>query len=503
MKFVARVEVHPSKFNPRKHFDQVKLEELARSIGAAGMVEPLVVREAKNGKGYELAAGERRWRAASIAKLDKVPVLVRDLTDDQMLEIMVIENLQRDDLKPLEEARGFRQLIDTQPDKHNAESIATRIGKSPRHVWDRMKLLDLIAPAQALLETDRIQVGHAVLIARLKAEDQKRVLGIGEFKDAAEAVCEDTYRRRQGLWETDHSTSLFTDEEQNKLERSPFYGAKACSVRELEAWIARNVRFDATHAAASAPFLFEPAKTAVDEAMAQPGRGKKVVPITHEYRVPDGARAAERTFGSPSWKRADGQFKSKTCDHSVLGTVVAGPDYGATFQVCVAKDKCDVHWKAEKAARAKRAKMTAGRAKRSEESEEISWRKTEEERKARQAAWEKILPEILESIAAAVKKAKVPVVVQRALRGNRFNGKAKELLGVGAKLSAEDAIRVLALAECVSVAQYSYYGGDGFAKQCGPFGGGIGAIIKKAKAAEKADTRATKAKGKKKGRAAA
>lgn len=500
--------VYPSPHNPRKHFDQAKLAELADSIKAIGILEPIVVRE--NDKGFEIVAGERRYRAAKLAELTEVPIRVMEISDEQLLELMLIENLQRDDLTPMEEGKAYRDLIDSKPTKHSAESIAGKIGKSAKYVWDRMKLLDLVPIARKLLEEGRIQLGHAILIARLKPEDQKRVIG-----DAKE-LNEDPWRRNQGLWETDHSTTLFTsDEEEAAQKKDPWWGFKACSIRELEAWIARNVRFDPEHAATAAPLLFEETAAAVKEAEQREGRGKKVVSITHEYRVPDGARDPdERTYGTNGWKRADGKEGSKTCEHSALGVVVAGPGYGEAFEVCVNKDKCRVHWKHEVDAKARRAKeaqkqtasgaatSAAGGGEKQEEKWKAEQRRYEEEQRKAQEAhklWEKAQPAILASVAAAIEKAPIKQVIATLLDQHRDEGdlnRARKLLKPGT--SAEDVVRLLVLAKLVDESDY-FNAPKNFPKAAGPYGGGIPEILKRLQTSavkEKPAKKPAKKKGK-------
>jgi ParB family chromosome partitioning protein len=153
----------PSKTNPRQHFDETYLAQLAESIAEKGLLEPILVRPlAGHHQRYEIIAGECRYRASKIANETHLPAVIRRYTDEQALEVQLIENLHRQDLAPLEQARGFRALIDSNPTKHSAESIATRIGMSPAWVWDRMKLLDLVKDAQEILSQGRMTVGHAI-----------------------------------------------------------------------------------------------------------------------------------------------------------------------------------------------------------------------------------------------------------------------------------------------------------------------------------------------------
>lgn len=335
--------LRPSPTNPRTHFPEAYITELATSIREKGLIHPIVVREWTAPPAdpadpvYEIVAGECRYRAMQRAGLGLVPVIVRDYTDDQVLEVQLIENIHRTDLTPLEQAAGYRRLIDSNPTKHSADTIATRVGMSPAWVWDRLKLNDLIASVKDLLEREVITVGHAILIARLKPGDQARVVKTHPG-DRSGTIA-------GGLWRRDDGFDFDDAAAARRSVSSDVERLKPCSIRELEAWIRDHVRFDVEHAAKAQPLEFEATAQDVALASAMPGRGKKVVPITYEYRVADDARAGdERTYGRDAWRRADGQEKSETCEHSVLGVVVAGRGRGTTLQVCVARDKCRVHF---------------------------------------------------------------------------------------------------------------------------------------------------------------
>lgn len=177
--------VRPSPTNPRKHFDQQHLQELADSLAKVGQISPIVVRPiaaAKAGEPlYEIVAGERRWRACKLASLGQVMALVRELTDFEVLELQVIENLQRDDLHPLEEAEGYAALLRKPDGVHgyaNAEELAARIGKSRRYVYNRLKLLDLVPAATTACLNGKLSASVALLIARLQPSDQAEALKI-------------------------------------------------------------------------------------------------------------------------------------------------------------------------------------------------------------------------------------------------------------------------------------------------------------------------------------
>ncbi|MGI9330512.1 MAG: ParB/RepB/Spo0J family partition protein [Gammaproteobacteria bacterium] len=164
-------------YQPRRHMDQEALEELARSIKAQGLVQPIVVRPvAGSGDGarYEIVAGERRWRAAQIAGLAEVPVVVRDIPDSAAIAIALIENIQREDLNPLEEAHAIRRLTDEFELTHQAAADA--IGRSRTAVTNLLRLLELGTEARALLENGELEMGHArALLALVSPRVQAEV----------------------------------------------------------------------------------------------------------------------------------------------------------------------------------------------------------------------------------------------------------------------------------------------------------------------------------------
>jgi len=153
-------------FQPRKHFAPEALQELANSIKEQGIVQPLVVRE-RNGK-YELIAGERRWRAAQTLGLLEVPVIIREADDRAVLELALIENLQRENLNPLEEAQGYQQLIDQF--RLTQEEIALKVGKSRAVVANSLRLLKLPTSVQDQVRDARLSVGHAKVLLGLPGE---------------------------------------------------------------------------------------------------------------------------------------------------------------------------------------------------------------------------------------------------------------------------------------------------------------------------------------------
>jgi ParB family chromosome partitioning protein len=162
--------IDPSAVQPRSVFNDAKLEELAKSIASNGVVQPVLLR--RKGARYELIAGERRWRAAQLAGLTKVPAVVREVPDDQVLEIALIENLQREDLNPIEEATGYKKLIETLG--LTQETVAVRVGRDRSYVTNYLRLLRLPEDIQELLQSGRISTGHARTLLGLEQADLQR-----------------------------------------------------------------------------------------------------------------------------------------------------------------------------------------------------------------------------------------------------------------------------------------------------------------------------------------
>jgi ParB family transcriptional regulator, chromosome partitioning protein len=149
--------LHPHPGQPRRRFDEAALDELAGSIAARGMIQPIVVRP--HGHGYQIVAGERRWRAAQRAKLHEVPVVVRDFDEAETLEIALVENIQRQDLNAIEEAQAYQRLVGEYG--HTQEELARIVHKSRSHVANLLRLLDLPAPVQEQVVTGALSMGHA------------------------------------------------------------------------------------------------------------------------------------------------------------------------------------------------------------------------------------------------------------------------------------------------------------------------------------------------------
>ncbi len=185
---LAVTALRPGKYQPRTRMDPGSLEELAASIKAQGLIQPISVRPvAVEGLvSYEIIAGERRWRAAQIAGLPEVPVLIRDIPDDAALAMSLIENIQREDLNPLEEAAGIQRLIDEFAMTH--QEAADALGRSRSAATNLLRLLQLAKPAQDMLMAGDIEMGHARALLALPKSDQGRI---------AAAVVEKSYSVRE------------------------------------------------------------------------------------------------------------------------------------------------------------------------------------------------------------------------------------------------------------------------------------------------------------------
>jgi len=164
--------IRPGQQQPRTTFDQAKLEELAQSIRSTGVIQPLLVRPV--GGMFELVAGERRWRAAQIAGLTRVPTIVRDIPDDKLLELALIENIQRAELNPVEEAKAYKRLIESLG--LTQEEVARRVGRDRTFVTNYLRVLKLPKEIQDLIESEKISFGHArALVAVENPVDQRRL----------------------------------------------------------------------------------------------------------------------------------------------------------------------------------------------------------------------------------------------------------------------------------------------------------------------------------------
>ena len=184
---VALIQPHPEQ--PRRHFDEGALAELADSIGKRGVIQPIIVRP--HGGGFQIVAGERRWRAAQRAQLHRIPAIVRDFDEAETLEIALVENIQREDLNPIEEAEAYRKLI--ADFHHSQEALGRIVGKSRSHIANLIRLLDRPASVQQQVVEQKLSMGHAR--ALIGAPDCETLAKTVEAKGLSVRDTEDLVRR--------------------------------------------------------------------------------------------------------------------------------------------------------------------------------------------------------------------------------------------------------------------------------------------------------------------
>jgi ParB/RepB/Spo0J family partition protein len=468
IRYIPLAEIHESPLNTRTHFDPVKLQELAYSMQVSAQLTPALVRPSKlEGKpGFELASGHRRRRAAAIAGLPELMAIVRDLDDATFLEILTIDNLQREDVHPLEEAQGYKNLLTLEG--YNARRIAERIGKTESYVYDRLKLLQLIPELQDLFFANRFTLGHAILLARLSPTDQKSAA------TPPQNLYADGYGGG-GLWQTDsgHATLDLPAPDE---EDGPYARLQPRSVRQLQQWIDEHVRFDARDE--SVPQLFPETVATLRQAEEHK---TKVVEITHDYHVRPEAKDADgsRTYGPTSWKRADGQENSTTCEYSVVGLIAVGEGRGDSFAVCIDKKRCTTHWGAEIRERNKRERDRANGAAsapsvKSSQPAESSWQREQRERaaavKRATVRWEKGGDAVIRAIVPHVKKLVIAgnsaaaqyfvAAVEDGLYGIRDQGKKAAKYGVPRGTTPADLLRHLIMIALLVSAEPGDYDGS-------------------------------------------
>ena len=224
-------KIKPNKDQPRKRFDEAELAELSDSIKQNGILQPLLVRE--KGDHYEIVAGERRFQAAKLAQLEEVPVVIKAISDEEVFKLALIENLQRSDLSPIEEAQGYKQLI--KQENLTQDDLAKVLSKSRSAITNTLRLLDLPTEVQTLMAEGRISAGHARTILSVSGKE-------GRIK-LAQKVIEENLSVRQ----TENLAPLFSVTNVEKPKRQPTPQAYKRAARQLRIALdtavkVRNVR---------------------------------------------------------------------------------------------------------------------------------------------------------------------------------------------------------------------------------------------------------------------
>lgn len=214
-------DIEPNRSQPRSEFDEESLRELADSIAMHGVLQPLLVRPTADG-GYQLVAGERRWRASRMAGLSEVPVIIREMTDSEMMQIAMIENLQRENLTPLEEALGYKRLMDEY--HFTQEEISKTVGKSRPVIANALRILNLPEEVIELLREGKISAGHAR--ALLAFQNQERMLETARQIDTNDLTVRDIERLAKKMNASEEKTEI------SHKKRDPFYDEVEISLHE-------------------------------------------------------------------------------------------------------------------------------------------------------------------------------------------------------------------------------------------------------------------------------
>lgn len=220
-KLVNINDIEPNRDQPRKHFDEESLKELADSIAMHGVIQPLLVRPLSDG-GYQLIAGERRWRASRMAGLSQIPVVVKEMTDEEAMELALIENLQREDLNPIEEAEGFKLLMDTY--SFTQEQAAEKVGKSRPAIANSLRLLSLPTEVLDMVKQGIISSGHARTLIPLT--DEKLIIKLAEEISQKELSVRETEKIVKTLLKPKSEIV------KKRSKRDPYYDECEIAIRE-------------------------------------------------------------------------------------------------------------------------------------------------------------------------------------------------------------------------------------------------------------------------------
>lgn len=379
--------------NPRrKKPTQEYVQQLADSMGKFGMLEPMLVRAQlgiATGK-FQIVAGETRYDAALIAGLTRVPCVVMDLSDDDVLEVQLIENIQRNAMHPVDEGEAFKRLIDRK--KHTAETLAKTIGKSVRWVYNRLEFTKLIPSLKKAFIDDELTASHAELLARLEPADQKR---------ADNGANDET-----ALWRFD-----YLELADPSVKTPPKDKRSVVSIRDLNEWIEHNVRL-AIQTTAVQRLIPE-----IDDVQVEAqATHAKVLQITTAFMLPQSPELKGRFDGvltERHWKPAGGR---SACDYVEKGVIVFGEGQGKVLDVCINKKQCAKHWpehqpKAVEKRKKDRAKQTTSQA-----TAAASRDREREQEAAKEARWKKLYPALKDALIAALPKSPSAVQLRAALK---------------------------------------------------------------------------------------
>lgn len=421
-------EITPSPLNPRKHLNPVYLNELAASIRQKGVRSPLQVRAGK--KGYEIIAGERRWRASQLAELDQLPCIVTECSDAELVELALTENGQREDLTPMDEARAYQAAMKANPKHYTVSVVAATVGKSESYVYRRLKLLELAKPLQEALDEARLSIAHAERLVKLSVADQLKAAGIerGKF-DGGGVVWRFSPLFESAKAEKDAKPGLEDLQPLHALDsfirNKTFFNPTADDVKYLQPELAEQID------SAVADFAGDDADDNLDAAVRS-----TLVSVTTDSmaRSRIGLKANDPMPLVPSkWREVK---PGKECEYTRPGVITHGSE-ARVLKVCIAKNKCKKHWPVAKKAKASTATKKAAAPVRD------TWEEQQKKREAEQRAWDQVAAEALPKLADFTKSVKFSAALVASVLERYQLEKLQRLFGV--KLTDETAAHVLLL----------------------------------------------------------
>jgi ParB family transcriptional regulator, chromosome partitioning protein len=344
--------LYVSPTNPRKSFDEEAMHQLAASIEANGVLQPLLVRP-RGERHFEIVFGERRYRGAKLTARETVPVCIREMTDAEVLEAQLVENLQRAEVHPMEEAQGFKALLNLDEPKYTVELIAAKVGKTPAYIAQRLKLIDLTPPVIEAFYSNDIGVGHALLLAKLPADQQEAALSACFKEDWSTSDSRKAKRillpvRSLQFWieqnvllllkdapfdkrdvylveiagscvdcpkRTGHNKLLFSD-----LGKQDACTHPSCYRAKVDAHVAQQI--------ATKPELVQ-----ISTAYGKPQDGSKVLPRNHYTAIREEKPKSKEEATRPEYK---------VCKFTTEAIIAEGSDVGTVQKVC-ANPACSVH----------------------------------------------------------------------------------------------------------------------------------------------------------------
>ncbi len=384
--------------NPRRSFDETKLQELAQSLRSQGVLVPLIVRDLNLDR-FEVVAGARRFRAARLADLFSVPVRVVQLSDTQVLEYQLIENAIREDVHPYEEAMAYKALLETSEPRYDVASIAAKTGRSITHVYQRLRLAELIGEAAEAFQANQITAGHAVLIARLPQEQQKDALAAAFREDWRTKEKHAVPVRELAQWIRENVMLTLADAvfDCEDAELVPAAGACVTCPKRTGANTALFDDFAQDDRCMDAECF----KSKVDAHIAiQKQKTDGLIQITRAYYT--NAKGEEKVLTRNEYTiiepkeqpdtAADDDAEQQPCSKAMSAIVVEGPGKrGEVVHVCADPD-CEVHGKPNY-----RAEQEAAEWERQKE-----WKRQQEQRQKNRANNRLLLGAVLDSIPTAL-----------------------------------------------------------------------------------------------------